>query len=171
MISGLVPKTIVHRLETIEIEIDRRQQLAVALIQVTAAFDTADQGLPGLGQARLAQALFQQQTLGPGETREMPLAFIVKPELAGKVTFANLNLLICGDYPERNFDVIFLRNVLIYFNDETKARVLTQLCNLLRPDGYLLVGHSEIIRQQDLPLVQEAPSRYRCLPLQPKELP
>ncbi len=95
----------------------------------------------------------------------------VKPELAGKVTFANLNLLTCGDYPERNFDVIFLRNVLIYFNDETKARVLTQLCNLLRPDGYLLVGHSEIIRQQDLPLVQEAPSRYRCLPLQPKELP
>ncbi len=57
----------------------------------------------------------------------------VKPELAGKVTFANLNLLTCGDYPERNFDVIFLRNVLIYFNDETKARVLTQLCNLLRP--------------------------------------
>ena len=95
----------------------------------------------------------------------------VKPELAGKVTFANLNLLTCGDYPERNFDVIFLRNVLIYFNDETKARVLSQLCNLLRPDGYLLVGHSEIIRQQDLPLVQEAPSRYRCLPLQPKELP
>ncbi|MCZ0753866.1 CheR family methyltransferase [Aeromonas enteropelogenes] len=95
----------------------------------------------------------------------------VKPELAGKVTFANLNLLTCGNYPERNFDVIFLRNVLIYFNDETKAQVLSQICNLLRPDGYLLVGHSEIIRQQDLPLMQEAPSRYRCLPLQSKELP
>ncbi|MCZ0753932.1 CheR family methyltransferase, partial [Aeromonas enteropelogenes] len=95
----------------------------------------------------------------------------VKPELAGKVTFANLNLLTCGNYPERNFDVIFLCNVLIYFNDETKAQVLSQICNLLRPDGYLLVGHSEIIRQQDLPLMQEAPSRYRCRPLQSKELP
>lgn len=95
----------------------------------------------------------------------------VKPELAGKVTFANLNLLTCGNYPERNFDVIFLRNVLIYFNDETKAQVLSQICNLLRPDGYLPVGHSEIIRQQDLPLMQEAPSRYRCRPLQSKELP
>ncbi|WP_421222597.1 CheR family methyltransferase [Aeromonas enteropelogenes] len=95
----------------------------------------------------------------------------VKPELAGKVTFANLNLLTCGNYPERNFDVIFLRNVLIYFNDETKAQVLSQICNLLRPDGYLLVGHSESIRQQDLPLMQETPSRYRSLPLQSKELP
>ncbi|WP_378080271.1 CheR family methyltransferase [Aeromonas bestiarum] len=88
----------------------------------------------------------------------------VKPTLARKVAFANLNLLSCGDYQERNFDVILLRNVLIYFNDTTKARVLTQLCQLLRPGGYLLVGHSEVIRQQDLPLVQEAPSRYHHLP-------
>jgi chemotaxis protein methyltransferase CheR len=73
---------------------------------------------------------------------------------------------------ERNFDVIFLRNVLIYFNDETKARCCRSSATCCAPDGYLLVGHSgEIIRQQDLPLVQEAPSRYRCLPLQPKELP
>lgn len=88
----------------------------------------------------------------------------VKPALARKVAFANLNLLSCGDYQERNFDVILLRNVLIYFNDTTKARVLTQLCQLLRPGGYLLVGHSEVIRQQDLSLVQEAPSRYHHLP-------
>ncbi|ATL92551.1 chemotaxis protein [Aeromonas sp. CU5] len=86
----------------------------------------------------------------------------VRPELARKVSFSNLNLLTCSDFVERDFDVIFLRNVLIYFNEATKARVLSQLCGLLRPGGYLLVGHSEIIRQQDLPLEQEAPSRYRC---------
>ncbi len=86
----------------------------------------------------------------------------VRPELARKVSFSNLNLLTCSDYVERDFDVIFLRNVLIYFNEATKARVLSQLCDLLRPGGYLLVGHSEIIRQKDLPLKQEAPSRYRC---------
>ncbi|MFE8709659.1 CheR family methyltransferase [Aeromonas allosaccharophila] len=86
----------------------------------------------------------------------------VRPELARKVSFSNLNLLTCSDFVERDFDVIFLRNVLIYFNEATKARVLSQLCGLLKPGGYLLVGHSEIIRQQDLPLEQEAPSRYRC---------
>lgn len=86
----------------------------------------------------------------------------VRPELARKVSFSNLNLLTCSDFVERDFDVIFLRNVLIYFNEATKARVLSQLCDRLKPGGYLLVGHSEIIRQQDLPLEQEAPSRYRC---------
>lgn len=86
----------------------------------------------------------------------------VRPELARRVAFSNLNLLTCGDFTERDFDVIFLRNVLIYFNEETKARVLTQLCELLKPGGYLLIGHSETIRQQGLPLQQEAPSRYRC---------
>lgn len=86
----------------------------------------------------------------------------VRPELARRVTFSNLNLLTCGDFTERDFDVIFLRNVLIYFNEETKVRVLTQLCELLKPGGYLLIGHSETIRQQGLPLQQEAPSRYRC---------
>ncbi|MGY3851771.1 CheR family methyltransferase [Aeromonas aquatilis] len=89
----------------------------------------------------------------------------VRPELARKVSFSNLNLLNCGNFIEREFDVIFLRNVLIYFNEETKGQVLSQLCELLKPGGYLLVGHSEIIRQQDLPLVQEAPSRYRYQPL------
>ncbi|WOE68491.1 CheR family methyltransferase [Aeromonas allosaccharophila] len=86
----------------------------------------------------------------------------VRPELARKVSFSNLNLLTCSDFVARDFDVIFLRNVLIYFNEATKARVLSQLCDRLKPGGYLLVGHSEIIRQQDLPLEQEAPSRYRC---------
>lgn len=86
----------------------------------------------------------------------------VRPELARKVSFSNLNLLTCSDFVERDFDVIFLRNVLVYFNEATKARVLSQLCDRLKPGGYLLVGHSEIIRQQDLPLEQEAPSRYRC---------
>ncbi len=88
----------------------------------------------------------------------------VRPELARKVSFSNLNLLNCGNFTERDFDVIFLRNVLIYFNETTKAQVLSQLCDLLKPGGYLLVGHSEIIRQQGLPLEQEAPSRYRCQP-------
>lgn len=93
----------------------------------------------------------------------------VRPELARKVSFSNLNLLTCSDFVERDFDVIFLRNVLIYFNEATKARVLSQLCDRLKPGGYLLVGHSEIIRQQDLPLEQEAPSRYRCQDLLAKD--
>ena len=41
------------------------------------------------------------------------------------------------------FDVIFLRNVMIYFDQETKRQVVARLLPLLRPGGYFLVGHSE----------------------------
>lgn len=85
----------------------------------------------------------------------------LRPELAQRVVFGNLNLLHCSKSHERDFDVIFLRNVLIYFNEDTKSQVIKQLCAKLVDGGYLIVGHAEAIRAEGLPLVQEAPSRYR----------
>ena len=88
----------------------------------------------------------------------------VKPGLARQVVFENLNLLHSETARQSNFDVIVLRNVLIYFNEETKHRVLKQLCTKLADGGHLLIGHAEVIRQKSLPLVQEVPSRYRYVP-------
>ena len=88
----------------------------------------------------------------------------VKPELARRVEFGNVNLLNSTASRARDFDVIILRNVLIYFNDETKQRVVEQLCNKLTDGGHLLIGHAEVIQRHRLPLVQEAPSRFRFEP-------
>ena len=44
---------------------------------------------------------------------------------------------------DRDFDVIFCRNVLIYFDKPTQRAVLERLCQHLRPGGYLFLGHSE----------------------------
>jgi chemotaxis protein methyltransferase CheR len=88
----------------------------------------------------------------------------VKPDLARRVEFSNINLLHSAASRIRDFDVIILRNVLIYFNDETKQRVVEQLCSKLADGGHLLIGHAEVIQQHRLPLVQEAPSRYRYQP-------
>jgi chemotaxis protein methyltransferase CheR len=49
-------------------------------------------------------------------------------------------------------DAIFCRNVIIYFDRETQERLITRLCKVLRPDGYLFLGHSESIHGFDLPL-------------------
>jgi chemotaxis protein methyltransferase CheR len=58
------------------------------------------------------------------------------------VTFNELNLI--GQWPMRgHFDVIFCRNVVIYFEDDTQSRVWTRLGQMLRPGGYLYIGHSE----------------------------
>jgi len=62
------------------------------------------------------------------------------------VQFEQMNLL---DVPARlgHFDVIFCRNVLIYFDDQTKRKVLSNLRTRLRPDGYLILGASEVLAQ------------------------
>ena len=65
-------------------------------------------------------------------------------EIRQAVRFERLNLLEGSSYPSpKLFDLIFCRNVLIYFQPETKQQVIQRLLNHLSPDGYLFVGHSE----------------------------
>ena len=59
------------------------------------------------------------------------------------------------------FDVIFCRNVLIYFTRETQEQVLLKLCSKLKTGGYLFIGHSESILNMDLPIEQIKPTVYR----------
>lgn len=67
----------------------------------------------------------------------------IVPELRQKVRFRQMNLMD-PTYPvDRDIDVIFLRNVLIYFNVEDRAHVVRRLQSHLRPGGFLFVGHSE----------------------------
>jgi chemotaxis protein methyltransferase CheR len=63
-------------------------------------------------------------------------------EVRALVTFNELNLI--GQWPMRGrFDAIFCRNVVIYFEDDTQSRVWGRLTGMLRPGGYLYIGHSE----------------------------
>jgi len=80
----------------------------------------------------------------------------IVPQLRRKLAFARLNLMD-ESYPvDRDMDIIFCRNILIYFDKPTQARVLRRLCGHLRPGGYLFLGHSESIVGIDLPVVQIA---------------
>jgi len=68
----------------------------------------------------------------------------IKPEIRSRVTFKELNLMqgygILG-----KFDVIFCRNVLIYFSTELKRDILSRMAKALNPQGYLFLGASESI--------------------------
>lgn len=78
------------------------------------------------------------------------------PHLRSKVAFLQLNLFE-DHYPVSNdYDVIFCRNVLIYFDKKTQRRVLCQLIEHMQPEGYLILGHSESTVGMDLPLVSVA---------------
>ena len=66
----------------------------------------------------------------------------VKPEFHQLVSFRQLNLL--GDWPINGpLDVIFCRNVMIYFDKKTQTQILDRMAALLKPGGLLFVGHSE----------------------------
>ena len=67
----------------------------------------------------------------------------VRPELRQLITFKQLNLL--GDeWPVRGpFDVIFCRNVMIYFDKPTQGKILSRFAPLMKQDGLLFAGHSE----------------------------
>ncbi|MBL0728517.1 protein-glutamate O-methyltransferase CheR [Piscinibacter sp. HJYY11] len=85
---------------------------------------------------------------------------LVERSLRAKVQFRQINL----NEPLPNaqpFDVIFLRNVMIYFNAETKRQVVARLVAQLKPGGYFLIGHSESLNDISSAVLPVAPSIYR----------
>lgn len=70
----------------------------------------------------------------------------VQQEIRSRVRFQRYNLLDSAARLGR-FDLVFCRNVLIYFSRETKAKIVNQLADALQPGGYLLLGASESINQ------------------------
>ncbi len=74
--------------------------------------------------------------------RETPAGFQMADETRDLVSARVLNLF--GSWPmRRQFDVIFCRNVMIYFDDDAKAELEMRLVNQLAPGGHLYIGHSE----------------------------
>jgi chemotaxis protein methyltransferase CheR len=103
---------------------------------------------------------YRRRYVMEAKDRRSGLARLV-PEIRAQVQFARLNLMD-ANYPiDRDIDVIFCRNILIYFDKDTQLAVLTRLCDHLRPDGYLFMGHSETLAGFNLPLQLVGPTVFR----------
>lgn len=83
------------------------------------------------------------------------------PELRALVRFTRLNFMDDDFGLREPFDVIFCRNVIIYFDRPTQERLLTKLVHHLETGRYIFLGHSETLLGLNLPLKQMAPSVYR----------
>lgn len=85
---------------------------------------------------------------------------VVSP-IRSKVNFGRLNFMD-GQYEvQRDFDIIFCRNVIIYFDKQTQEKVINKLCVHLKRGGYFFLGHSESITNMSVPLQQIKPTIFR----------
>lgn len=82
------------------------------------------------------------------------------PEIRSRVVFQRLNFMDSYYAVEREFDIIFCRNVLIYFDRQTQQDVINKLASKLRSDGYFFLGHSESIASMKVPLRQIKPTIF-----------
>lgn len=81
--------------------------------------------------------------------------------LRSKVRFERLNFMDASYSINDSFDVIFCRNVLIYFDRETQESVINKICTKLSTGGYFFLGHSESILNMNVPLKQIKPTIYQ----------
>ena len=103
------------------------------------------------------QSRYVMHARRPGTRPEIRIV----PELRKQVRFDRLNLMD-DTYPyDRDVDIIFLRNVLIYFEKPDQAAVIKRLVGHLRPGGYLLLGHSESMIGTSITMRQIAPAVFQ----------
>jgi len=82
--------------------------------------------------------------------------------LRNSILFERQNLMELSKYDKKGFDAIFCRNTLIYFDRPTQVKVVSALVEKLNPNGYLFIGHSEsMLNEQALLIKRIAPTIYR----------
>ena len=89
-----------------------------------------------------------------------PGTYTVTPEIKSNVIFRTFNLMDPIKF-RLKFDVIFCRNVMIYFDQPTKEALVNRFYNASNPGGYLLIGHSENLSKTATPYKYLMPATYR----------
>lgn len=126
----------------------------------TDVLETAVQGIYNAVKAEPIPDKLKKKYLLKSRNVENRQVRIV-PELRSLVRFRRLNFMD-NDFGFREpFDIIFCRNVIIYFDRPTQERLLGKLVQNLAPGRYIFLGHSETLLGLNLPLKQMAPSVYR----------
>jgi len=105
-------------------------------VLATAQRGVYETGARGLSPERLQRHFLRGKGNNAGFIR-------IKPELAKMIEFRPFNLMSRNWSLGEPFDLIFCRNVMIYFDNATQRTVLQQMHNVMRPQGLLYVGHSE----------------------------
>jgi chemotaxis protein methyltransferase CheR len=126
----------------------------------TRVLDVARTGIYREEQVVPVPQDFRKRYLLRGKERQMGKVRIV-PELRERLRFRRLNFME-GDFGMREpLDIVFCRNVIIYFDRPTQERLINRISSHMIPGGYLFMGHSETLNGMRVPFVSVAPTVYR----------
>jgi chemotaxis protein methyltransferase CheR len=121
--------------------------------------DQAMQGQYAAEKLKIVPELYRRSSFQPIAPRNNS-EYVIVPELRKKVTFANFNL-ITPNFPfKHGFDYVFCRNVMIYFDQATKKGLVNRIADHIKPEGYLIVGHSESLNGLKNDLTYVKPTIY-----------
>ena len=142
----------------------QRHDFRFAILGTDISTAVLEQGVRGIYATELVapvppakQQRYLMHARKPGARPEVRIV----PELRRLVRFARLNLMD-QSYPfDRDVDVIFLRNVLIYFDKADQEKVILRLVSHLRVGGYLILGHSESMIGTAVTMRQVAPAVFQ----------
>ncbi|MBL8332092.1 MAG: methyltransferase domain-containing protein [Rubrivivax sp.] len=124
----------------------------------TSVVEAAQRGLYPLERARMVPPDYLKRYCLKGQGKHEG-SLLVARELRERVRFLQANLM--QPLPELpQFDVIFLRNVLIYFENDAKAQIVRRVLGQLKPDGVLYIGHAESMSGLNLPIRAQTTAIY-----------
>lgn len=152
--TGAEPYTLAMLLE----EFHQRTGIQYGILATDLSTDVLATGLKGIYPDDMMSPVprhladrYVMRSKDPGQRRARMHA-----TLRSRIAFARFNLM-SEVYPVGNdMDLIFCRNVLIYFDKQTQGKVLRRLCDSLARGGHLFVGHSETVSGFNLPIRQVA---------------
>ncbi|SKA81609.1 CheR family methyltransferase [Desulfobaculum bizertense] len=122
------------------------------------ALQTAQRAVYTIDQAKGVPERYKKKYMLRSKDKTKPLVR-VGPEIRRTVNFSQLNFMTAFTLRSM-MDVVFCRNVLIYFDRETQFQIVRRLCSQLHSGGYLFIGHSESLAGMDLPVRQLIPTVY-----------
>lgn len=126
----------------------------------TRVLEHARLGIYALDKVAPVPEALKKRYLLKSRDSEKPQVRIV-PELRSLVSFLRLNFMEDRFDGPGAVDIIFCRNVIIYFDRPTQQAMLERLCSHLAPGRFIFMGHSETLHGMNLPLTQVSPSVYR----------
>ena len=88
-------------------------------------------------------------------------SYIINEKIKKEVIFRNFNFMDSSFPFKRKFHTIFCRNVMIYFDNETKCKLVNKFYDLIEDGGYLFIGHSESLNREETKFRYIMPAIYR----------